>query len=425
MILKNRCEAPSYANMSSIRNICIFERVMRFISIPLEISNRDARHLWLSINGLSNNPVGNLSLDSLYAMIKQLGFIQLDSIKVVARAHHHILWSRNQNYREPMLGRLMDNRLIFEHFTHDASVLPMEFYPYWERQFTRLKHKIEARGGWGKYLPSKTEINNILKRIEREGPLCSKDFKSNKPDKSIHAWMRPAHKLALDYLWYGGELSTYGRKNFIKYYDLRDRIVPKKYHSTEYREKTQIDWLCREGISRLGFATTISLQRFWEAVSKEEVAEWILKNKKNLVPVTLKGKDGVIRNFLAPAFIEELLATVKPPTTRLRIINPFDPAVRDRDRLAWLFGFSYKNEIFVPAKKRQYGYYVYPILEGDRFVGRIELKAERKKNILNVVNLWSEKGFSFIGARRRRLQAELERMARFVDVTDVKMDDMG
>ena len=109
---------------------------------PLQISNRDARRLWLSAQGLAPTPTGKLDLD---ALIKSLGFVQLDTIQVVSRAHHHILWSRNQNYREPMLNRHMaKHRRVFEHFTHDASVIPMDFYPMWQRQFRRLEEKVRG-----------------------------------------------------------------------------------------------------------------------------------------------------------------------------------------------------------------------------------------------------------------------------------------
>ena len=119
---------------------------------------------------------------------------------------------------------------------------------------------------------------------------------------------------------------------------------------------------------------------------------------------------------MAPGDIEERLRAVPAPTSRLRVLNPFDPVVRHRTQLARLFVFEYRIEIFVPAAKRQYGYYVYPILEGDRFVGRVEARADRKKGILCVENLWWEKGVRETNARRAKLDAELDRMARFIGV---------
>ena len=110
----------------------------------LKIPNRVARRLLLNAQGLLTQPTGAVDLD---AIIKRLGFVQLDTVQVVARAHHHILWSRNQNYREPMLAtHLADDRQVFEHFTHDASVIPIDFFPMWQRQFDRLGSKLKRRG---------------------------------------------------------------------------------------------------------------------------------------------------------------------------------------------------------------------------------------------------------------------------------------
>ena len=112
----------------------------------LEISNRQARWLWLDAQGLSGTPTGKLDV---LAMIHALGFVQIDTIQVVSRCQHHILWSRNQNYREKMLNPLLArDRSIFEHFTHDASVLPMEFLPLWRRQFRRIQAKMDRAGWW-------------------------------------------------------------------------------------------------------------------------------------------------------------------------------------------------------------------------------------------------------------------------------------
>ena len=136
--------------------------------MPFRIGNRDARRLWLDAQGLGTPLVGEP--DNL-AIVRRLGFVQLDTIRVVSRAHHHIIWSRNQHYREPMLNRLLaEERGVFEHFTHDASVLPMEFYSMWQRQFRRLKEKRE-RSKYFSSVPGADARDAIRKRIADEGPL--------------------------------------------------------------------------------------------------------------------------------------------------------------------------------------------------------------------------------------------------------------
>ena len=384
----------------------------------LSISNRDARRLWLDRQGLAASPTGALNDESLMAIIEALGFVQLDTIRIVARAHDHILWSRNQNYRENDLDGLVKKRLAFEHFTHDASVLPMSFYPYWRRQFDRMRRTVESHR-WHEMMPSKKECAAILDRVAKEGPLSTKDFETTVRKKKKEAWVRPPHKVALDYFWYAGVLATCHRRNFIKHYNTREQVIPESYLKKELSDGRQTNWLCDNALSRLGFASDGDLQRFWDAMDLAEVKSWTKKQRKKLTEVEIKCAGGGTYKAWAPAEIEETLEALKPPTSRLRLLNPFDPVIRDRNRLGRLFGFDYRVEMFVPAAKRQYGYYVYPMLEGDRFVGRIEAKADRKKGCINVENIWWEKGVKATRARLNKLDSELERMGRFIDARDI------
>lgn len=386
--------------------------------MTLTIRNRDARRLWLDRQGLAQTPTGTLDPRGLAAIIKRLGFVQLDTIRIIARAHDHILWSRNQNYREPMLDDLMRNRVVFEHFTHDAAVLPIEFYPYWRRQFERLHARLE-QSGWSKLMPSRRECEQILKRIERDGPLSTRDFAARTKSKSSHAWARPPHKVALDYYWYAGILATCHRKNFVKHYDLAAKVIPRTYRTRSVSDARQVNWLCANGLEHLGFASEGDLRRFWDATDLAEVKNWTKKNRKKLVDVAIEDAAGSTYKAFAAGDIEDRLSALKPATTRLRILNPFDPIIRDRKRLERLFGFEYRVEMFTPAAKRRYGYYVYPMLEGERFVGRIEARANRKRGTLSVDNIWWEKGVKITPARVHKLDAELERIGRFVGTRDV------
>ncbi|MEL7044576.1 MAG: crosslink repair DNA glycosylase YcaQ family protein [Pseudomonadota bacterium] len=381
----------------------------------LRITNRTARRLWLAAQGLSNTPTGKLDLDGL---IKHLGFVQLDSIQVVTRAHHHILWSRNQNYREDMLHTHMSrDRRVFEHFTHDASVIPMDFYPMWTRQFRRLEKRVRA-WEWHRAMSPKAERQAIKARIETEGPLSTKAFDSKVPGAK-QMWSRPPHKLALDYLWYAGELSTSYRKNFTKYYDLTSRVIPNLYLEQAHSDARQVDWLCQAALDRLAFGTEGDIQKFWDAVDNAEAKDWVARNARTLVQVEIEGADRSWRPAWASGDIEERIGEAPAATSRLRILNPFDPTIRNRERLKRLFGFEYTVEMFVPAAKRRWGYYVYPMLEGDRFVGRIEIKADRKSGTLDVVNFWPEPGVQWTAARERKLESELRRMAVLVAAKEI------
>jgi hypothetical protein len=385
------------------------------LKTPLRIGNRDARRLWLDANLLSQTPIGALDLDQI---IKALGLVQLDTIRVVSRAHHHILWTRNQNYCEPMLNTHMaEHRRVFEHFTHDASVLPMDFYPYWQRRFRQLEEKVR-KWEWHRGMLGPDGRNLIKARIRDEGPLCTKAFDTKiKGEKKM--WQRPPHKLALDYMWYAGELSTSHRENFTKFYDLTERVIPEKLLRQVPSDQDQVDWLCRAALERMSFGTPGDIQRFWEAVSLSEVKNWTEGKASQLVSVQIEGADGTWADTFAHEDIEARLVSASSATSRLRILNPFDPAIRDRKRLLRLFGFDYTVEMFVPAAKRVWGYYVYPLLEGDRFVGRIEVKADRKAGTLNVLNVWWEPKVKAASARLDKLSAELDRMARFVGVDEI------
>ncbi|MEP0519366.1 MAG: crosslink repair DNA glycosylase YcaQ family protein [Hyphomicrobiales bacterium] len=384
--------------------------------MAFKIYNRDARWLWLSQQGLANPPTGKLDVMSI---IRQLGFVQLDTIRIVSRAHHHILWSRNQHYREPMLNKLLaKDRQLFEHFTHDASVLPMEFYPMWKRQFRRMKERID-KANWYKSMPNEVGREAIKQRILDEGPLSTHAF-DTKVEGSKEMWKRPPHKLGLDYMWNCGELTTSHRENFKKFYDLSERIVPADLHSKDHPDEEQIDWLCTEALTRLGFGTSGEIQRFWDAMNAKETKAWLEGAQDKVVPVELEGADGSWSQAFAPLDIEQRVANLSAPTSRLRIVNPFDPIIRDRARLKRLFGFDYRIEIFVPANKRIWGYYVFPLLEGDRLVGRIEAKADRQKGVLNVLNLWTEPKVKWTDARAKKLLAELDRFARFVQLDQVR-----
>lgn len=381
----------------------------------LRIDNTTARRLWLDAQGLARTPTGALDV---MGTIRKLGFVQLDSIQVVARAHHHILWSRNQTYREPMLDRLLArDRSVFEHFTHDASVIPMEFLPMWQRQFRRKKEQLQSPG-WLKRLPDRTAREAIKARIRDEGALSTHAFDS-KIAGAREMWSRPPHKIALDYMWYTGELATCHRVNFTKYYDLGERVFPPHLREAAVEDRDQIDWLCQAALQRMGFATPGDIQRFWDAVSGDEVRGWLQRSRSQLCPVQVETAEGQWRSAVAPAGIADRLAALEPPTSRLRILNPFDPVIRDRNRLSRLFGFDYRVEMFVPAARRIWGYYVYPLLEGPRFVGRLEVKADRKASVLTVLNLWPEAGVTWTAARNAKLEAELERMRRFAGVDEV------
>lgn len=381
----------------------------------LTLDNQTMRRLWLDTNGLLSPSIGPLDVVSI---IQKLGFVQLDTIQNVSRAHHHILWSRHPKYREPMLDELLSSREhIFEHFTHDASVLPMDMYPMWERRFKRLTawlekssyHNADHVADWKE---------TLIERITQEGSLSTKDFSSKtKGDKKV--WSSPPHKHVLDYLWCAGILATSHREKFTKFYDLAERVIPEQFRGAKVPDKDQVNWLCHAALSRLAVGSVKEIRAFWGAKDIDEVKSWVAAKSGAVIPVKWQAYNGEWKAAYALEGVAERIELMHQASSQIKIINPFDPAVRDRMRLNSMFGFDYKLEVFVPAAKRKWGYYVYPLLEGDSFVGRIEAKADRKAKCLNVLNFWSEDGVKWGAQRKKKLDAELAKFARLANLDRV------
>lgn len=377
--------------------------------MTLRIDNRTARALWLDAHGLAAAPT---RAPDVLDIIRDLGFLQIDTIRNVVRAQDHILWSRAQTYREGQVWRALSARDLFEHFTHDASLIPRDVLPYWTRRFNELGARA-ARGDWYQSGLGKAEIAGIRNRISQEGPLSTHAFDTKVESREM--WARPPHKKALDQMWYAGDLATCHRQNFVKYYDLGERVLGQIDHGIS--EVDQAHALHEAALTRLGFCTPGELARFWDATRPHEAKAWI--SKVDTVPVDIETAEGTWLPAHATPDIESRLAAAPELSTRLRIINPFDPAFRDRARTQRLFGFHYRNEMFVPRTKRQFGYYVYPLLEADRFVGRLEAKADKPNDTLTITGFWPEPGTRWGVGRRARLDAELARFARLGGLADV------
>ena len=384
---------------------------------PLRIDNATARRLWLERQGMAAPSAGaGGPLERAADTVAALGMVQLDPIRTVARAHEHILWSRSPRLRPPVFERLIERRHVFEHFSHDAVILPMALWPYWRRQRERRARALE-RGSWGQALPPASVRADILARIEREGALCSRDFERR--GRRTDPWSKPPHKVALDWLWLSGTLAVSHRRGFVKHYDLAERVIPAPLREAVRDDDEQIERLCRDALARLGVASVGELQRFWDATTRAETQTWLDGRRAELVDVVVEAADGRVTPAVAAADIETRLAALTEPGSRLRIVNPFDPLVRERARLARLFGFDFRIEIYVPREKRRHGYYVFPLLEGERFVGRAEIRADRDRDRLVTEALWLEPGVRLGKGRRARLEAELARFARLAGVGDV------
>ena len=397
------------------------------MTLPL-IGNRDARRIFLHRHLLSDAPQGPASGNDLLQLIQGLGFVQLDSINTVARAHDLILFSRRQRYRPQALKTLYErDGALFEHWTHDAAVIPMGYYPHWELRRQRDAQMLRQRyKNWHQH-DFEGRFQTVLDQIRAQGPVSSSDVGQDEPRSNGGWWDWHPSKTALEYLWRAGALCVVGRDGFQKRYDLTERVIDAALcdPSQAPDEAQTIDWCCNGALDRLGFATPGELAAFWAHISPAEAKAWVQREQAagRVEQVQIAGADSTIhRSFARPGLASDP-AIDMAPTARLRVLSPFDPALRDRKRAERLFGFRYRIEMFVPAPKRVYGYYVFPILQGDSIIARVDMKAHRDRDTLVVRALWPEPGSRWGKGKQAAFEAELARIIRLAGVSQIAFED--
>ncbi|WP_026612918.1 winged helix-turn-helix domain-containing protein [Ensifer aridi] len=390
--------------------------------MTIRLSNRDARRIFLAQQGLSGAPHRALGKDGLLRLIHDIGFVQVDSIATVERAHHQILFSRNQTYRREHLAELLEkDGELFEHWTHDASIIPSAFFVYWKHRFKWESETLRER--WRKWRGEGFDAgcDETYARIAANGAVMARHLKED-GHESGGWWNWHPSKTALEVLWRQGKLAIARRENFQKVYDLTERVIPTRHYEGDVSHAEFVDWACRSALERLGFATHGEIAAFWDLVSPDEAKAWVAAHRDELCDIVIESANGGRpRPSYAFAGFPDNLGDIPDPPGRIRVLSPFDPLLRDRNRTERLFDFFYRIEVFVPEAKREYGYYVFPLLEGDRLIGRIDMKADRKRGTLDVRRLWLEKGVKASSGRMEKLMAELDRIARFTGVEEVAL----
>lgn len=434
-VLSSRCIATFIDLSVETVGLMIHEQVERlsFIGwvqmIPI-IDNMSARNLFLHRQGLGDSPTGMLTQGALLDLIVELGFVQVDSIKTVERAHHMILRSRRDAYRPHLLQTLLEEeRRLFENWTHDASIIPSVFYPYWRRRFKREAESLLTRWRMNRREGFESELKKVVRHVKKHGPVMARELKA----KGKHAteaasggwWDWHPSKTALEYLWRTGKLAVCGRQGFQKVYDLAERVLPDSAYTQRVSDRQFVNWACASALDRLGTATVSEITQFWGALAPEEGKAWCQRQPRTqLMTVKVESANGAPprTSYIRPQTFEAL-SSLRDVPERLRIISPFDPVVRDRKRCERLFDFEFRIEVFVPAPKRRYGYYVFPLLERNSFVGRVDIKADRERDALVVLGLWPEAAVTWTPARAKGLDAELNRIRRYLSLGDICYDN--
>jgi hypothetical protein len=360
------------------------------MALPV-VTASQARKLLLGGQGLLEDPSRRATAAVVQKLVERMGFVQVDSINVVERAHHLTLGSRLDGYRPSMLAGLIERkRTLFEHWTHDASVIPVAWFPHWRHRFERFRARFHDNAWLRERLGPRygVALQQVRERVRREGPVRARDVARDGRGGSGGWWNWTPEKAALEVLWRAGELAIARREGFEKVYDLTERVMPEAHARPAPGRVEHVEWACRSALERLGVATSGEVAAFWRAVGPAESRRWCREAAEEVV---VEAVDGSRRRAFAVRGWRERLKRLPAAPDRMRLLSPFDPILRDRSRALRLFGFDYRFEAFVPAARRKYGYYVMPVLEGERLVARVELK-RRESGGLEIRGAWWERG---------------------------------
>ena len=381
------------------------------------ISLTTARRLAVRATGLTGGrpPRGK---EGVARVVEHLGYVQIDTIAVVQRAHHHTLWARTRDYDPEMLHELQArDRRVFEYWAHAAAYVPMRDY----RFYLHRMHWEARGGGSSRWLQGNRAVaDGVLDRIRTEGALMSADFADTRGEKRGPWWDWKPAKRALEAMFSTGELMVTERRNFQRVYDLAERVLPADVDMTEPTAAEQARYLVSRVIRSMGL---VSLDHtHWHVKTDNDGflgALAGLVDAGEVVPVRVRGL-GADRAY---AHAASLRGARRAPTRKaVHLLSPFDNLTIWRGWLRTLFGFDFKLECYTPAAKRRWGYFCLPILWGGRFVGRLDPKADRKKRVLIVRKLIFEPDFTDHDALFPALAAKLHDFAAFNGCDRVKVE---
>lgn len=374
------------------------------------ISAAAARRIALAAQGFGvPRPVGLVTARQLRKVVNTMGLLQLDSVNVLIRSHYLPVYARLGPYPRDVLDRMTAHtagpvrREYVEYWAHEASLIPLDTHPLLRWRMARATD--EAWGSIQRIARERPELlETVRRRVAEDGPIRSADLGIERaPRAPGQMWNWHDGKVALEHLFWAGEVGAARRVNFERHYDLIERVLPPalQQRPTPSREDAQRE-LVRIASRAYGIATEADLGDYFRLSrtdSKNRVAE--LVEAGELLPATVAGWS--VACYLHPG-------ARRPRQVHARaLLSPFDPLIWFRDRALRLFGFHYRIEIYTPAAQRRHGYYVLPFLLGDTLVARVDLKADRQLGVLRVQSAWAEPGIdrSYVAEQLAEQLAEL------------------
>ncbi|MGL4636376.1 MAG: winged helix-turn-helix domain-containing protein [Beijerinckiaceae bacterium] len=366
----------------------------------------NARRIWLHAQRLDERTPFGAGPEATRAAVEHLGYVQIDTINVIERCHHHILFSRIPDYRRDDLHSAQStDRSVFEYWTHALSFVPTRDL----RFFVRAMRQDWRKLGWFKSVKP-AEIKKLVARIEADGPLTIRDIDDDVLVEKNHPWAsRKPSKRALQLAFYQGLLTISAREGMLKTYELSARhfgweATPKAATETEIADYVLDRALRAQGIVSLDSICHLDARRKPAVRSRIEARV----RKRALVPVALEGA-GKQDHWATPEILETLPKETAP---LVHILSPFDPLIIQRKRLKLIFDYEHRFEAYIPKEKRVLGYFALPVLIGDQIVAALDLKSDRANRKL-LIQQWHWIGSGVSGAHKSAIEDELQRFERF------------
>ena len=384
------------------------------------LSRSEARRITLAAQGFLDPRPATPTLRTLERTVRRTGVLQIDSVNVLARAHYMPLYSRMGPYDVDLLHRAAGRRprRLVEYWAHVAAYMPVELWPYMRHRMARAD--VEAWGGPRSIAARRPDlVAQVLHDVTERGPLTARDLDDGLPREKVHwGWNWSEVKQALEYLFYSGAVASGGRNSsFERQYDVPERVLPAAVLAVPDPDPQDAHReLVRRAAASYGVATEYCLRDYYRMRpddSKAAVAA--LVENGELLPVSIEG-------WAQPAYLYRDARLPRRVGARA-LLSPFDPVVWERRRTEQLFGFHYRIEIYVPEPLRRYGYYVLPFLLGERLVGRVDLKADRRAGALLVRGAYAEA--SAPAETADELSAALHELAGWLGLSDVVVEPRG
>ena len=368
--------------------------------------NAQLRYLALFKQGLLSQQFG-AGLSGTLSAIENLAYVQIDTLSVVERAHHHVLWNRVADYDPAHLNQLVKKQHIFEYWYHAAAYLPMRDYRY------ALPRMMSIRNDENRYYTNvdKRLMGEILARVRAEGELRVRDIgKSNQ--KKGGWWNLGQERRALDKLFMQGDLMICERNGMEKIYDLAERCLPQNIDLSMPTLREYAIYLLETTLRAHGVFTLKQLLHLRTGKPLQDMMREVLSEYINSGVVSAISNIGRTTIYVDNKALELGERTVKT-NAQIKILSPFDNLVIHRERLSLLFNFDYRIECYTAAAKRVFGYFCLPILYGDTFIGRVDCKAHRAEQRFEVIKLHLENDELDQKQLLLLLRNELQRFADF------------